>query len=824
MTITTVAIACDIGLADNTEFVASRLDFALSGPDYDTASNDAIPAHTVSVTLDGSGVGTANLWPVDLGTRNTHYAVTVIGSYTSGGASKTARFDLGRIAPPSTGGPFDLADLLSQSSGSIAVGSTVYATIADAVAATLAAQVIAEAAAAAGADPIAATAAAAAAAASALSAAEYARFDDVAALKANTITYDVGAVVYVKVGFSYDRVSTGEDFSDAFGNKWSALKGSARFWNVKQFDIPNDGTNCADLIENAAAKIAALGGGTMFWPNGIYQVERSTFIPIGVSFECEGDVAVLGTTAAQIANQGTIFRPDPAASAAAYVGDFVFYMNVLPASPTTWVLQYPHHKCSASNFTFSAVGSPYGKKGFLFAGTYTFENILCNGVATLCAKPVGVYTDGVKVKGIFASSRPNATDFLVDLPGLGDGYIIDGIASGYTGNQTGMTKGVNLGPVRGGTVANLVNGQHVLTGGVYDVSSLHLEGGDIEIIDPQGGTLYNSFFSTELEENGSPVKFSSTQVVFGQVGSFAVENNTFSRNINRRGGWPTAEVFDIVTHAGVSLTLRNNVRRYTAASNIDRGQVMGITLSNSAGAGIDTFNRYSHVLSRHQVEVTDQRVAYAPIAIPQQTASISGLATSTQRTFSDVVFGGATATYYYNAICLLDPVRMAGRASNNGEISIAATNGGSVLTVGWDWGSRDYSGNIMLRIYRGTATGAYNQYADIPVRSLEELIDVGHAINGFIWKSRASGGIDTTNTGLVGEVTLTPVSAKIMTNGAVPTVGTWSIGDEVKRRVPTDGATGTKTTTSYYRRTAGTGHTTTSNTGPDWLEVQLTLK
>jgi len=58
----------------------------------------------------------------------------------------------------------------------------------------------------------------------------------------------------------------------------------------------------------------------------------------------------------------------------------------------------------------------------------------------------------------------------------------------------------------------------------------------------------------------------------------------------------------------------------------------------------------------------------------------------------------------------------------------------------------------------------------------------------------------------------------------VPTVGTWSIGDEVKRRVPTDGATGTKTTTSYYRRTAGTGHTTTSNTGPDWLEVQLTLK
>ena len=67
MTITTVSIACDVTLPDNTEFTASQLQFALSGPDYDTVSNDAIPAAPVTVALNASGVGTARLWPVDRG-------------------------------------------------------------------------------------------------------------------------------------------------------------------------------------------------------------------------------------------------------------------------------------------------------------------------------------------------------------------------------------------------------------------------------------------------------------------------------------------------------------------------------------------------------------------------------------------------------------------------------------------------------------------------------------------------------------------------------------------------------------------------------------
>jgi hypothetical protein len=143
MTVTTVPITCDIGLADDSEFITARLDFILSGPDYDAASNDAIPAHVVSVDLDANGEGVANLWPVDLGVKNTKYSVTVVGSFTSNGTTKATSFSLGNIRPQSGTTP-TLADLLAQESGGVIVGSTIYATIADAVAAAVASAVAAD--------------------------------------------------------------------------------------------------------------------------------------------------------------------------------------------------------------------------------------------------------------------------------------------------------------------------------------------------------------------------------------------------------------------------------------------------------------------------------------------------------------------------------------------------------------------------------------------------------------------------------------------------------------------------------------------------------
>jgi hypothetical protein len=136
---TIVSITCDVSQPDGTEFLTARLEFALSGPDYDTASGEAIPAVTTYVDLDAAGQGEAALWPVDLGTRNTFYAVVLRASVMRDGRTSEFVSTLGRIQPQSSGGQ-DLADLLAQSSGGIVVGSTIYETLADAVAAASAAR------------------------------------------------------------------------------------------------------------------------------------------------------------------------------------------------------------------------------------------------------------------------------------------------------------------------------------------------------------------------------------------------------------------------------------------------------------------------------------------------------------------------------------------------------------------------------------------------------------------------------------------------------------------------------------------------------------
>lgn len=139
MTVTTVAIVCDITLADNTEFPSAQIRFTPSQAMIDAAGNDVIPPHPVIVDLNASGVGTANLWPVSAGAVNTHYVVELL-ALAAGDCGPTRHvFNLGIITPPATGGPFALADLLAQTAGGITVGSVTYATLSDAVAAAVAA-------------------------------------------------------------------------------------------------------------------------------------------------------------------------------------------------------------------------------------------------------------------------------------------------------------------------------------------------------------------------------------------------------------------------------------------------------------------------------------------------------------------------------------------------------------------------------------------------------------------------------------------------------------------------------------------------------------
>lgn len=541
------------------------------------------------------------------------------------------------------------------------------------------------------------------------------------------------------------------------------IGGQNSMWNALDMGVPRDGTYCADQLEAAVAKIEADGGGTLFLPAGIYPVERSVSIPLGVSLHGASSVNVTTRQGDRLGGQGTVIKP---VADGHYINDFVFYMNVDPQNRSTWITAYPHLSCSIRNLIFDARGTLVGRNGFYFAGTYEFADILAIGVSTLIEKPPRAYTDGVIIRQIHATNtRADGDNYLINLPGLGDGYVIDGIASGYQDWGRHMSRGVYLGPVRGGRITNLINGRHKFEGGVYDISSLHLEGGDVEISDPMGGRLGESYFATEEEENAMPVIFSSKNAHYDNRYAFTVENNVFSRTINRRGGWPKRQISDVVTHAGVSLVLSNNHRRYIVAGRVKSGQVHGITLSDETGGMMSRFNQYSHVLSRRTVYITENRISFDPVYIPAQLSSISGLVKKKAKKLRGAVFTAANASYYYNAIVFLDPVRKAGRYTENAEISIAGQKDGPCLALGWDWGEADFRGDVMIRLYRGTRSGAYDHYVDLPVITLAEMVDAGHAINGFLWLPRSEGGMEAVNTGLIGDIVMRPGTADLTTMG-----------------------------------------------------------
>jgi hypothetical protein len=182
---------------------------------------------------------------------------------------------------------------------------------------------------------------------------------------------------------------------------------------------------------------------------------------------------------------------------------------------------------------------------------------------------------------------------------------------------------------------------------------------------------------------------------------------------------------------------------------------------------------------------------------------------------SDFYWLGASGTYYYNCLLLTDPVRKIGRTAVNGEVNIAVTNGvATVPQLILDQGSMPREGGYIVRVFRGTSSGMYDKYADIPAIELARLWDDGNALNQFAWQSRTAAGVDAINDNSdAGEALYIDNTVK-MGSSLVPTTGTWQAGDIVNNRNPSVDANG-MILTKFLRITTGSGNVV----GTDWLNV-----
>ncbi len=501
-----------------------------------------------------------------------------------------------------------------------------------------------------------------------------------------------------------------------------------------------------------------------------------------------------------------------------YIENYLFFLNIDINNPESWVTQFPNKGSGGvSNLSIDAATSNVGYNGFKFGGSHKFEELRCRGVGTLIGKPVGLYTDDVSIKQIHASYRKNTTDYLLDIPGLGDAYVIEDIASGYIDNQSGITKNLNLGTCRSGHVTGLINGISTFnnTSGVT-ISAGHLEGGYYELVNSEVIVSGNVFF-TEVDNAQSGVLVNNSDAFLNKWVS-VIKDNQFTRVPNRRGGWGNSERADITfANASSMAILENNYRTTSISGEIATKSTFGIIIDMNGNLD-NAFNKYSEHLSISKVKVSGGK-AHLSHSFGSFNKNYGGFgANSSVVNIDQDSFKEATGTYYYQCQVLLDADRLIGRTVINSEISIDVVSQDDIPVLYLDKSAfEDFSG-VKLRVYRGTSSGQYSNYVDIPIVNSGKLYDDGESLSGFPWKAMVVGGmLSLNNNGLSKRFKIFDNNIEIHTDAAKPSAGTWVSGDRVVRDTITPVLVGDPITTEYLRLSNGSAHAGRV----DWLALNM---
>ena len=271
MALTRTNIIGRIALPDDTNPVNSVVRFIMTGFDTDDTENATIIQIPIDATIDALGDIDVNLWPNPLGVRSTFYATYV--RIPDGNTNDVISIYLGQISVPSTGGPYDLNDLLPIAPPAGADVAGYIAQLAAAVASTEAN----------------ATTATDAAAAAVISAAQAALYDgiwldSVAALFADTaLTYIAAQPGTVTAGdiiqtrserYSYEVAASGasdQHISTAGGVKLYILPNGSGEVAVGAFGVvPDSVTNWEVSFSSrmlAIYQFSITPGVTVVWPN-----------------------------------------------------------------------------------------------------------------------------------------------------------------------------------------------------------------------------------------------------------------------------------------------------------------------------------------------------------------------------------------------------------------------------------------------------------------------------------------------------------------------------------------------------------------------------
>ena len=463
---------------------------------------------------------------------------------------------------------------------------------------------------------------------------------------------------------------------------------------------------------------------------------------------------------------------------------------------------------------------------FQFHGQNSFEDIFVLNPRTIIEQATGgnAYCDMTTIRRLRAGSQYADGSYLVNLRSNGDAFVIDGLTNDTPYDPTGANRKMRGYSIRaisrtGGRISAIVNGDIRMSYcSSIEVKDLHMEHGYV-LLESTSGELGNAMFYMRGDQTGGvddPVVVVPLQIVSADS----------SRDTKRGGalgvhdvqflylyGWGSPLIpfgtqgnFQIDSPQLVTID-----RLYRVAQTVDAtfnavmGSIQTLTTTQTSQSELCArdFNAYSHFASVHcQWEYGD---AYGsqprgrwlistsqPSLLSLPAGGISALASvAVSPSGANTTWQLSSATYYYKLVAYQDIQRAVGIAGT--EASLALTAAGNIAQATLDPVIRGRQ--VMLRLYRGTSSGSYSSYVDIPwVGSGGALLDNGADCNGFVWISRTPGAVDAVNDiGVTKAYMLRPSefttgsdaygNAEITTSvNTLPTVGAWRIGDKVMFR------------------------------------------
>ena len=442
--------------------------------------------------------------------------------------------------------------------------------------------------------------------------------------------------------------------------------------------------------------------------------------------------------------------------------DFCIGMNTENGS--TWDIAYNQGGTVIRNGNITNLST---NKGIIALSTNCkIVNIRFNGFNNAISK-LSYYTDQLSIINCMFFSQNETTNYQIRCEFGGDGLLIQQCHFGAGSSITTplYKKAIYLYGCRGGTITDCINGEYAVQN-CYGVSikNCHIEVGKVIFKQSKGCSLSNTgFFWLPNCQSDSIVVDTLCDVSLSDITYFLTSNDY---------SIPQNDYYDISLNLLSNVNIKNITKVYEC-SNSQHTQVVTAPKikqinENNVASSLIPYNKLSCVLSNNYNYGRTIKNCYA-ITFNSDDYKINSIS-SGNASFNET----NDITYYYNSILYFDDTKMLGYGTHV-EQSFLNNGKSHILSL-----SKPSINKAMIRVYRGTSSGSYNKYVDIPFILGSTLEDNGTSISGYVWKSRTAGDIDEFNECL--EISQSSSLNCKMTNR--PTKGTWEKGNIVYNSNP----------------------------------------